>query len=118
MSSHRLLSLHFVSPTSESWGSFPNQERLREQIKNALLAHSELTEESLGFYAPPKEIREVNISAAAFDQITCMWHGHRAQGHKAPPPIPLKFFAFAFGQDAKTSWASIEIFPGIDDWGV
>lgn len=116
--SHKLLSLNFTSVVSEGWESLPNLEKLKRQIATAVLAHSELTQEDLGMYAPPKEIREVRVTAAAGDQITCMWHGHRNRGRKAPPTIPLKIFVFGFGQDSDGTWADIEVFPGIDDWSV
>src|SRR4051812_2961092 len=61
---HKVHSFNFASLTSESWGSFPQPEVLRRQIASAVLAHSEVAKEALGFYAPPKEIREVRIAAA------------------------------------------------------
>jgi hypothetical protein len=116
--SHKVHSLDFMSLVSESWDSFPDPEKLKKQIALAVLAHSELTDEALGLYAPPKEIREVRVTAAVFDQVKCMWHGHRNRGHKSPPPIPLKIFVFGFGQDATSTWASIEVLPGLDNWEV
>jgi hypothetical protein len=116
--SHRLRELDFTSLVSESWDTFPNLENLKKQIATAVLAHSELTQEALGFYTPPKEIEEVRVTAAAFDQITCMWHGHRNRGRLSPPPIPLKIFVFGFGQGSGSTWASIEVFPGMDNWEV
>jgi hypothetical protein len=116
--SHKLLSLTFTSLVSESWDSLPDPERLKKQIAAAVLVHSELAQEELGLYAPPNEIREVRVTAAAVDQIICMWHGHRNRGQMSPPAIPLKIFPFAFGQDSGSTWASIEVFPGLDDWGV
>lgn len=115
---HKIHSLNFNSLISESWDSFPDPEKLKKQIAIAILAHSELSEDELGFYAPPKEIREIRVTEAVFDQVRCMWHGHRSQGHQSPPPIPLKFFVFGFGQDAANTWASIEVLPGLEDWGV
>ena len=116
--SHNLLSLNFTSLVSESWDSLPDPERLKKQIAAAALVHSELTQEALGLYAPPMEMREVRVTAAAADQIRCMWDGHRNRGQISPPAIPLKIFAFAFGQDSGNTWASIEVFPGVDNWAV
>lgn len=116
--SHKVYNFDFTSLVSESWNSFPDPEKLKKQIAVAVLAHSELSKEPLGLYTPPKEIREVRVTAAVFDQISCMWHGHRKQGHKAPPPIPLKIFVFSFGQGAQNTWASIEVLPGLDNWEV
>ena len=107
-----------MSISSESWASFPDPEKLKKQIAVAVLAHSELIEEPLGSYAPPKEIKEVKITAAVFDQVRCMWHGHRNRGQMSPPSIPLKIFVFGFGQDSKSTWANIEVLPGLDDWSV
>lgn len=116
--SHKLHSFEFTSLVSESWDSFPDSAKLERQIAIAVLAHSELAQEALGFYAPPKEIREIKVTAAVFDQVQCMWHGHRNRGHMSPPPIPLKIFVFGFGQDARSTWASIEVLPGLDSWEV
>jgi hypothetical protein len=116
--SHKMHSLNFTSLMSESWDSFPDPEKLKKQISMAVLAHSELTEEALGLYTPPEEIKEIRVTAAAFDQVWCMWHGHRDQGRKSPPPIPFKIFVFGFGQDSKGTWASIEVMPGLDNWDV
>ena len=115
---HKLQSVQFTSLTSESWESLPDMERLRQQIVLAVLAHSELTGESLGLYSPPKEIRQVLITNAAHDQIRVMWHGHRQRGHKAPPAIPLKIFVFGGGQADGTTWSNIEIHPGLDSWDI
>jgi hypothetical protein len=71
-----------------------------------------------GGYAPPNEIREVRVTAAAVDQIRCMWHSYRNRGQMSPPAMPLKIFAFAFGQESGSTWASIEVFPGLDNWEV
>ena len=115
---HRLHSFEFTSFISESWDSFPNHEKLKKQIALAALAHSELTREALGLYAPPNEIREVRVTAAVLDQIMSMWHGHRSQGQLSPPSIPLKLFVFGYGQDATSTWVSIEVLPGLESWGV
>ncbi|MEZ0601946.1 hypothetical protein ACAX43_07300 [Paraburkholderia sp. IW21] len=58
----------------------------------------------------------MKISAAAADQIQCMWHGHRGKGQICPPVIPLKIFVFVMGQDAQGTWVAIEVHPGVDDW--
>lgn len=113
---HRMINLSFASVVPESWNSFPRAEELKREIALTVLTHSELSSESLGVYAPPETIKEVRITTAAFDQIRCMWHGHREKGHQAPPLIPLKVFVFSFGQDASGTWASIEVMPGLDDW--
>ncbi|WP_395065563.1 hypothetical protein [Paraburkholderia silvatlantica] len=115
---HKLIFLNFTSLVSERWNSLPDIENLKKQLAVAAIAHSELHGIELGLYAPPKEVREVKISAAAADQIRCMWHGHRESEQLSPPPIPLKIFVFEMGQDAQGTWASIEVHPGLDDWEV
>jgi hypothetical protein len=115
---HKLHRFEFTSLAAETWDSLPDLEKLKKQIALALLAHSELTQQALGAYAPPNEIREVRVSTAAFDQIAHMWHGHRDNGQMSPPPIPLKIFVFSFGQNPDGSWASIEVLPGLDDWAL
>jgi hypothetical protein len=47
-----------------------------------------------------------------------MWHGHRERDQISPPPIPLKIYVFAMGQDAQGTWVNIEVHPGLDDWDV
>lgn len=116
--SHRIINLNFTSFVSERWSSLPNQEKLAKEIALAVLAHSEISKESFGLYAPPNEIKDVKVTNAAFDQIQCMWHGHRQRGRQSPPPIPLKVFVFGDGQDASSTWASIEVLPGLDSWEV
>ncbi|TCG04922.1 hypothetical protein BZM27_37490 [Paraburkholderia steynii] len=74
---HKVICLNFASLVSERWNSLPNIEQLKKQLAVAALAHSELHDIELGLAAPPGEVREVKISAAAADQIQCMWHGHR-----------------------------------------
>lgn len=117
MTMHALLSLPFTSITPESWDSLPDMAAIKRNIALAALAHCELTEDAVGMYKPPKEIRELYLTHAAADQIRCMWHGHRSRGHKAPPAIPLKVFVTSFGQDGKGhSWADLEVHPGLDNW--
>jgi hypothetical protein len=116
--SHRLYEFSFQSLATGDWGAFPEPRALEREIASALLAHSEVSDQPLGLYAPPKEIREIRVVAAVFDQISCMWHGHRARGQWSPPPVPLKVFVFGFGQDATSTWASVEVLPGIDNWEV
>lgn len=119
MSMHALQDLPFTSVTSEAWDSLPEMTAIERRIAVAALAHCELTAEALGLYAPPKEIREVQLTHAAADQIRCMWHGHRERGNKAPPTIPLKVFVTGFGQDGKGhTWADIEVHPGLPNWEV
>lgn len=115
---HKTFRLNFTSLDEASWENFPSAEQVRKHIALAVLAHSELTDEKLGFYEPPKDIKEVRITEAAHDQIRCMWHAHRDRGKRSPPPIPLRIFVFGFGQDASNTWASIEILPGLDSWAV
>ncbi|MEM5332181.1 hypothetical protein VSR34_37670 [Paraburkholderia sp. JHI2823] len=115
---HKVVSLNFTSLVSERWSGLPDIENLKKQLSVAVIAHSELYGVALGMYSPPKAIREVKISAAAADQIRCMWHGHREREQISPPPIPLKIFVFAMGQDTQGTWVSIEVHPGLDDWGV
>ncbi|OZG71565.1 hypothetical protein BTA51_19985 [Hahella sp. CCB-MM4] len=113
---HKLITLDFTSLMPQSWDSFPDPEALKKQVALSVLAHSEITKEALGFYAPPNEIKEVRVTAAVLDQIYCMWHGHRENGRESPPTIPLKIFVCGFGQNDETSWASIEVLPGLDNW--
>lgn len=94
--SHSLHTFEFTSLTSESWDSFPDSEKLRKHIAGAVLAYSELSGNALGFYSPPKDIREILVTQAVFDQVLTMWHGHRDKNHIAPPSIPLKLFVFWF----------------------
>jgi hypothetical protein len=115
---HNVISLNFTSLVSVRWNSLPDIENLKKQLAIAVIAHSELHGIALGIYSPPKEVREVNISAAAADQIRCMWHGHREREQISPPLIPLKIFVFAMGQDAQETWVSIEVHPGLDNWDV
>ncbi|WP_186020403.1 hypothetical protein [Burkholderia gladioli] len=115
---HKFISLNFTSLVSERWNSLPNIEQMKKQIAVAALAHSELHDIELGLAAPPGEVRDVRISAAAADQIQCMWHGHRQGGQLSPPVIPLKLFVFEMGQDVQGTWANIEVHPGMDDWEV
>jgi hypothetical protein len=115
---HKVFCLNFTSMDEATWKSFPTAEQVRKHIALAVLAHSNLTEEALGFFRPPKEIREVKVTEAVHDQVRCMWHGHRDWGKKSPPPIPLKIFVFGYGQDAKSTWANIEVLPGLDCWEV
>src|SRR3546814_12044325 len=81
-----------------------------------VLSDSEITKTRVGFYNPPKRIRKVAISDAAWDQITQMWHGHRKAGAASPPVIPLKYFVNGFGQNPPDTWADVEILPGVDSW--
>lgn len=113
---HGLHSIQFTSVTSERWDSLPDADKLAVQIGQAVMAHSELSEEALGLYEPPDEIREVRLTQAVYDLVRCMWHGHREKGHASPPPIPLKVYVFAHGQSGGNSWASIEVHPGSDRW--
>ncbi|HDR9868168.1 TPA: hypothetical protein QDE31_00025 [Burkholderia cenocepacia] len=115
---HKVIPLDFTSLVSERWSSLPDIEHLKKQLATLVLAHSELHAIELGLYAPPKEIREVTITAAAADQIRCMWHGHRGRDQLSPPTIPLKIFVFGTGQDQQGTWASIEVHPGKDNWEV
>jgi hypothetical protein len=117
VSMHALKDLPFTSVTSERWDTLPDVPALRRQIAMAALARCELTDEALGLYTPPKEVREVQLTHAAADQIRCMWHGHRSSGSKAPPNIPLKLFVTGFGQDGNgNTWANIEVHPGLANW--
>ena len=113
---HGFHTIHFTSLTSESWGGLPDVEGLRNQISEAILAHSEVQEQALGFYRPPDEIRELLLTQAVHDQIRCMWHGHRSAGRTSPPTIPLRIFVYGFGQAGGKTWASVEVHPGVDNW--
>lgn len=115
---HGVFSLDFKSFNIQNWSTFPSSEELKKEIAVAVLAHSEVTENALGFYTPPNEINNIDISAAALDQIQCMWHGHRQRVSISPPSIPLRLFVVGFGQDSGRSWASIEVLPGLDNWNV
>ena len=115
---HRVLTVELVSGSPPSWNQMPSLDDLKQQIAAAVLADSEIASKTLGFYSPPQRIRNVEISKAAWDQITCMWHGHRARGAISPPFIPLKYFVWGFGQMPPDTWADIEILPGVDNWDV
>jgi len=108
--------VQFTSLTSERWDGMPEVNKLKGQIAQTVLACSELTDEALGIFSPPEEIREVLLTQAVYDQIRCMWHGRRERGHAAPPTIPLKIFVLGYGQSDGKSWASIEVHPGRDNW--
>jgi hypothetical protein len=116
--SHKLHSLKLVPASPASWATFPNVQDLKKIISSAVLADSEITDTALGFYKPPKRVRNMRISVAAQDQIQLMWHGHRKSGAKSPPFIPLKYFVTAFGQNPPDTWVDVEIFPGLENWGV
>lgn len=116
MSQHNLYHLPFTSLTSERWGSLPAMETIKLQIASAAIAHCEVSEHTFGLYSPPDEIRDLHLTAAAADQIRCMWHGHRENDKKSPPVVPLKLFVVGFGQANGHTWADIEVHPGLDDW--
>ena len=116
MSQHNLHILPFTSLTSERWDSLPDMKTMRQQIASAALAHCEISGDVFGFYSPPNEIRDVQITAAAVDQIRCMWHGHREGNKSSPPVILLKLFVTGFGQANGETWAELEVHPGLDDW--
>lgn len=117
MPMHSLQDLPFTSVNPERWGTLPDIAGLKRQIALAALAHCELTEQALGVYAPPKEVRDVQLTTAATDQIRCMWLSDRHGGSKAPPTIPLKVFVTGFGQDGEgNTWADIEVHPGLVHW--
>jgi hypothetical protein len=113
---HGFHRIQFASLTSESWAELPDVESLGGQISQAILAHSAVTEEALGFYRPPDELRELVLTQAVHDQIRCMWHGHRSVGRTSPPPIPLRIFVYGFGQENGKTWAKVEVHPGLDNW--
>jgi hypothetical protein len=116
--SHKLHSLNLVPVSPASWSAFPNAQELEKLISSAVLADSEITHTSIGFYKSPKRVRSLRISVAAQDQIKLMWYGHRKSGANSPPFIPLKYFVTAFGQNPPDTWVDIEIFPGLEDWSV
>jgi len=113
---HSLRKIDFVPSLPSSWELFPSTIELQQQISLAILADSEVADVSLGFYKPPGRIREIIISHAARDQITCMWHGHRERGAKSPPVIPLRYFVFGFGQKPPDTWVDVEVHPGHEHW--
>jgi hypothetical protein len=117
MSEHALQDLLFISTNPERWEGLSDISGIKRQLTLAVLAHCELTEATLGFYKPPKEVRNVHLTLAAADQIHCMWHGHRSRGHAAPPSIPLKVYVTGCGQDVKgNTWADIEVHPCLSNW--
>ena len=115
---HGLLTIDFISLVPDSWDRLPNADEIRRELSQTLIAHSELAGEHVGVHAPPDGIEEVRLTAAALDQMRCMWHGHRHRDRQSPPAIPLKIFVYGFGQRDNRSWASVEIHPGLDDWAV
>ncbi|MBX3624732.1 MAG: hypothetical protein KF892_06945 [Rhizobacter sp.] len=117
MPMHALQDLPFTSVVPGRPGALPDVATLKRQIALAALAHCELTEQALGVYTPPKEVREVQLTYAATDQIRTMWQGLRQAGSTAPPTIPLKVFVTGFGQDSNgDTWADIEVHPGLPEW--
>lgn len=116
--SRKLHSFKLAAVSPSLWATLPSLDSLNELISNAVLCDSEITNTSLGFYNPPERIRKISISIAAQDQIESMWHGHRTSGANSPPPIPLKYFVFGFGQKPPDTWVDVEIFPGLDDWSM
>ena len=118
MTGHRLRRLELVSGSPASWPVMPSAVELQQQIAMSVLSDSEITDVAIGFYSPPKRIRTVVISSAALDQISCMWHGHRKAGSGSPPVIPLRYFVTGFGQSPPDTWVDVEIFPGVDSWGL
>ena len=112
-----LYSLNFVSTIPSTW-VWPSREELESYLSTAILLDSEITVKSLGFYKPPKRIRKLKISNAAYDQIEKMWWGHRDRDAESPPAIPLKYFVFGFGQNPPDNWVDVEMLPGVDDWDV
>lgn len=112
----KLRHLELVSGSPASWPSMPSVADLKQQIAMAVISDSEITDTAIGFYSPPKRIRNVRISDAALDQIACMWHGHRKAGSSSPPAIPLKYFVKGFGQVPSDTWADVEVLPGVDSW--
>ena len=114
--SHRLHKLLLQPVFPSSWAGMPSQSSIKQQISLAVLADSELSSTALGFYTPPKRVREVILSSAAFDQIRSMWHGHRAASSISPPTIPLTYFVIGFGQSPPDSWVDIEVLPGLENW--
>lgn len=114
---HGFHELPFASLTSERWDSLPNLKLIEQQIASAALAHCEIAGYDLGLHSPPKEIREIRVTAAAVDQIQCIWWGHRERNRASPPTIPLKIFVTGAGQDGRGhTWADIEVHPGLDNW--
>lgn len=127
MPMHALQDLPFTSVIPGRWGTLPDIAGLKRQIALAALANCELTEQALGVYSPPKEVREVQLTYAATDLIRSLWLGDAREGRegrdgqqggsKAPPTIPLKVFVTGFGQDADgNTWADIEVLPGLLNW--
>lgn len=122
MPMHALQDLPFTSVIPGRWGTLPDMAGLKRQIALAALANCELTEQALGVYSPPNEVREVHLTYAATDLIRSMWLGdgqerQGQQGSKAPPTIPLKVFVTGFGQDGNgNTWADIEVLPGLLSW--
>jgi hypothetical protein len=112
---HGLLSVPFTSLTSENRDGVPEVNKLKTEIAQTVLACSELTDEALGIFTLPEEIREVLPTQAVYDPIGSMWHGQRDRGHASPPPLPLKIFVVGFGHSDGKTWPGIEGPPGRDN---
>jgi hypothetical protein len=99
-----------------SWAKLPSREEVERVISLAVLAQSEIADETLGFYKPPRRIGKLSITLAALDQIHCMWHGFRESPSISPPAIPLQYFIVGFGQKPPDTWVDIEVHPGLSTW--
>src|SRR3546814_4295613 len=113
---HRLRLLELVSGAPASWEDMPSVADLQQQIAMAVLSDSVITKTRVGFYNPPKRIRKVAISDAAWDKITQMWNGHRKAGAASTPVIPLTYFVNGFGQTPPDLWLDLVILPWLYRW--
>ena len=114
--STRLFEFSFVSIVPSTWNRKLSNNEIEEIIGTAILINSELLGRTLGFYKPPRRIRELKITAAAFDQIAYSWWGKRKSSSASPPAIPLKYYVYGFGQKQLDTWVDIEVLPGLDNW--
>jgi|ERR1051325_5967798 hypothetical protein len=112
---HGLFSLDLAVVNPQAWDTLPSADHIKSEVARVLLANRDVLDTDTGVDA--KRVRKVVLTGAAWDQISCMWHGHRAKSALGPPQIPLKYFVCGYGQDGKgDSWVDIEVHPGVDEW--
>jgi hypothetical protein len=108
---HGLFSLDLTVVNPQAWDTLPSSDHIRAEIARVLLANRDVADKDTGVDA--NRVRRVVLTGAASDQISCMWHGHRARSKLGPPQIPLKYFVWwlrtewkrgFLGRCRNTSW--------------
>ena len=114
---HGLFSLDFAVVNPKAWDTLPAADHIRSEIARVLVANRDVVDTDTDTGVDAKRVREVLLTGAAWDQISWMWHGHRAKSALGPPRIPLKYFVCGYGQDGKgDSWVDVEVHPGVEEW--